>query len=65
VKRLTAEGLEGELLYWGPWVMKESFWRRASLFMVAQLGNLEWGSFTGDFERWLKGAPEVERLFVW
>ena len=24
--------------------------------MVAQLGNLEWGSSTGDFERWLKGA---------
>jgi len=22
LKRLTAEGLEGGLLYWGPWIMK-------------------------------------------
>jgi hypothetical protein len=25
-------------------------------------GNLEVGSFTRDFERWMKGALEVERL---
>jgi hypothetical protein len=47
--RLTTEGLEGGLLYWGPWVMNGRLWRRASLFMGAQLGNLEWA--TGDFER--------------
>jgi len=23
------------------------------------------GSTTGDFERWLKGAPEVGRLSLW
>jgi len=26
------------------------------------LGNLEGGSFTRDFERWMKGALEVEYL---
>jgi len=41
-KMLTAEGLEGRLLYWVPWVMKGRLWRQASLFMGAQLGNLEW-----------------------
>ena len=29
---------------------------------MAPLGNLEVGSFTRDFERWMKGALEVERL---
>jgi hypothetical protein len=23
---------------------------------------MEWGSFTGTFERWMKGTLEVERL---
>ena len=41
-KRLTAEGLEGRLLYWVPLVMKGRFWGQAFLFMGAQLGNLEW-----------------------
>jgi len=42
LKRLTAEGREGGLLYWVTWVMKRSLWGQASLFMGAQLGNLEW-----------------------
>ena len=42
--------------------MKERFWRRASLFKVDQLGNLEWGSSNGDFDSWLKGALEGQRL---
>jgi len=41
-KRLTAEGLEGRLLYCVPWVMKGRLWGQTSLFMGAQLGNLEW-----------------------
>jgi len=32
------------------------------LHTVCELGSLEWGSFTGDFERWMKGALEVEGL---
>jgi hypothetical protein len=28
------------------------------------LGNLERGSFTRDFERWMKEALEVENLFL-
>ena len=31
LKGLTADGLEGVLLYWGPWVMKGRLWRRAAL----------------------------------
>jgi hypothetical protein len=42
MKRLTAAGLEGRLFYWVLWVMKERLWGRASLFMGAELGNLEW-----------------------
>jgi hypothetical protein len=61
LKRLTAEGLERRLLYGRPWVMKGRLWRRASLFMGTQLGNLEWARLLGT-ERWLKGALEVERL---
>jgi hypothetical protein len=41
LKRLTAKGLEGGLLYWVPWVMKGRLWGCASLFMGAQLGKLE------------------------
>jgi hypothetical protein len=47
LKRLTEDGLEGELLYWGPWVMKGGLWRRPSLFMGAQLGNVEWARLLG------------------
>jgi len=31
-------------------------WRWASLSIEAPLRNLEEGSSTGDFERWMKGA---------
>jgi hypothetical protein len=41
LKRPTVEGLEGGLLYWGPWVMKGRLYGQASVFMGAQLGNLE------------------------
>ena len=41
LKKLTMEGLEGGLLYWVPWVMKRRLWGQASLFIGAQLGNLE------------------------
>jgi hypothetical protein len=47
LKRLNAEGLKGGLLYWVPWVMKGSLWVWASLFMGAQLGNLEWARLSG------------------
>jgi hypothetical protein len=47
LKRLAAEGLDGGLLYWEPWVMKGMLWRPASLFMRAQLGNLEWAPLLG------------------
>jgi len=47
LKRLTAEDLEGGLLYWGPWVMRRRVWRWASLFMGAQLGKLEWAPLLG------------------
>jgi len=46
LKRLTAEGLEGELLYCGSWVVKGRFWGQAS-FMGAQLSNLEWAHLPG------------------
>jgi hypothetical protein len=36
LKRLTAEGLEGGLLYWVPWVMKERLWGSGI--------SLNWGS---------------------
>jgi hypothetical protein len=29
---------------------------------MVPLGNLEGGSFTRDFKRWMKGALQVERL---
>ena len=41
LKKFTAEGHEGGLFYWGPWVMSERPWRRASLFMETQMGKLE------------------------
>jgi hypothetical protein len=36
---------------------------RESLFMGAQMGNQEWESSNGKFERWLKGAVVVLRIF--
>jgi len=47
LKRLTAEGLKGGLLYWGPWVMSGRLWTWASVFMEAQLGKLEWAHLLG------------------
>jgi len=38
------------------------FWRQTSLCIGAPLGNLEWGSSTRDFEKWLKGAQGMELL---
>ena len=50
LRALFEENLEGGLLYWGPWRMcKGRLWRRASLSIGAPLGNLEVGSYTGDF----------------
>ena len=41
LERLTVEGLEGGLLYQGPWIRKGRLWGRASRFMGAELGNWE------------------------
>jgi len=47
--------LEEGLLCWGSRrLCKGRLWRQASLFMGAPLGNLEGGSFTRDFDRWMK-----------
>jgi hypothetical protein len=35
-------------------------WRRASISIGDPLGNLEVGSSTRDFERWMKGALGME-----
>jgi hypothetical protein len=42
VNRPTAEGLEGGILYWGPWVIKGRFCGRASLFV-----GLSWATWSG------------------
>jgi hypothetical protein len=42
--------------------MQKVLWRWASLSIGAPLGNLKGSSFTRDFERWITGALEVERL---
>jgi hypothetical protein len=56
-------GVGGGLLYWGPWKLcRGRLWWWASLSLGALLENLEGGIFTRDFERWLKGAVEVECL---
>jgi len=53
---LSAEGVWGGLLYWGPWkICKERLRIRASLSIVApfrpwRTWNQEGGSYTGDFE---------------
>jgi hypothetical protein len=44
---LTAESHKGRLLHWEPWVMNERFLGRTSLFMGAQLGNLQWACLPG------------------
>jgi hypothetical protein len=94
LKRLTAEDLEGGLLYWVPLIMKGRCWgwvslhevsnpwelcegnqegglpcwgpwrigRWASLSTGALLGNLEGGSSTRDFERWMKEVLGMERF---
>jgi hypothetical protein len=65
VRRLSlwelGEGnLEGGLPCCGPWrLSRKGSWRRASISIGAPLGNLEWGSANGGFERWVKG---MERL---
>jgi hypothetical protein len=41
---------------------QKRLWRWASLSIQAPLGNLEGGSYTGDFERWMKGALGMECL---
>jgi hypothetical protein len=54
LKRLTAEGLEGGLLYWVPWVMKERLWGWVSLFTEGPTygssvkGTWRDGSLAGD-----------------
>jgi hypothetical protein len=42
--------------------MYKRLWRLLSLSIGAGLGNLEGGSSTGDFERWMKEALGMERL---
>jgi len=39
---LSEEAHCRRFLCWALWVMKERLWGRASLFMGAQVGNLEW-----------------------
>jgi hypothetical protein len=52
LRELCEGKLEGGLLYWGPWrKCKGRLWRRACLSIGSPLGNLEEGSYTGDFER--------------
>jgi len=55
LKRLSAEDLEGGLLYWGPWVMKGGLWGWASLFIGAQLGSMEWVHLPGTLRDGWKG----------
>jgi len=49
--------LEGGLLCWVPRRIGRKGSGDASISIGDPLGNLEGGSCTGDFERWLKGAP--------
>jgi hypothetical protein len=45
----------GGLLYWGHWkICKGGLWKQTSLSIGAPLGNLEGGSYTGGFARWMK-----------
>jgi hypothetical protein len=55
LRDLCEGNLERGLPYWGPWRMsKGRLWRWASLSVRAQLGNLEVGLYTQDFERRMK-----------
>jgi hypothetical protein len=38
------------------------FWRWASISIGNLLETLEGGSSTGDFERWMNGAVEMQHL---
>ena len=49
---MVGEPAGGAPLLGAPEVMKGRLWGRASLFMGAELGNLEGGSFTRDFKTW-------------
>jgi len=40
-------GLQGRAPLLGPWVMRGRLWRQTSLFMGAQLSNLEWTTLLG------------------
>ena len=65
---LSAEGVWGGLLYWGPWkICKERLRLRASLSIWAPLRprgtcNLEGGSYTGDFENMNGGSTNGASL---
>ena len=55
LRDLCEGNLEGGLLDWGPWwLCRGRLWIQASLSIGALLGNLEGGSFTRYFERWMK-----------
>jgi len=41
---------------------QKRLWRWESISIGALLGNLEGGSSTRDFERWMKGALGIGRL---
>ena len=56
---------EGELLYWGPWIMKGKLWGWASLFMGAQLGNLEWARLPVTLRDGCKWLWRWGRLSLW
>jgi hypothetical protein len=61
LREICEETLERGFPCWGPWRICRNV-GGVSLFIVAPLGNLEEGSTTRDFQRWLKGSLEVERL---
>ena len=53
----------GGLLYWGPWrICKRRLWRRASLFIGAQSGNLEWAYLPGTLRDGWRRALEMEHI---
>ena len=41
---------------------QKRLWKWAFLSTGAPLGNLEWESSTGNFERWMKGALGMEHF---
>ena len=44
--------------------MQKRLWRQASLSIGVLLGNLEGGSSTRDFDRWMNGVLEVGFFFL-